>query len=67
MEKPENGEEFVGEDPNSFAAAARNAVENAEEEYTRREEGFPSVYDVRLQVLAEGPLSGYRVFVRPGG
>ena len=67
MVKPDDGEEFVGEDPKSFAAAARKAVENAEEEYRRRGEDFPTVYDVRLQVLAEGPLSGYRVFVSPGG
>ena len=64
--KPER-EWFEGEDPNSFAAAARNSVENAEEEYRRRGEDFPNMYDVRLQVLAEGPLSGYRVLISPGG
>ena len=58
---------FEGEDPNNFAAAARNAVENAEEEYRRRGDDFPTLYDVRLQVLAEGPLSGYRVSISPGG
>ena len=30
-------------------------------------ERFPKEYDVRLQVLAEGPLSGYRVLISPGG
>jgi hypothetical protein len=67
MLKPDDGEWFEGEDPSNFAAAARNAVENAEEEYRRRREDFPRVYDVRLQVLAEGPLSGYRVLISPGG
>jgi hypothetical protein len=64
--KPE-GEWFPGEDPNSFAAAAVIAVENAEKEYRRRGEEFPKEYEVRLQVLAEGPLSGYRVLISPSG
>jgi hypothetical protein len=28
---------------------------------------LPREYDVRLQVTAEGPLSGYRVLVSPSG
>ena len=52
---------FPGESRESFAAAAVNAVERAEKELgeIRKE------YDVRLQVLAEGPLSGYRALVSP--
>ena len=54
---------YPGESPESFAAAAKNAVEHAEEVTgeIKRE------YDVKLQVLAEGPLSGYRVYVSPTG
>ena len=58
---------FPGEDRNSFAAAAVVAVENAERVFKERDEEFPKEYDVRLQVLAKGPLSGYRVFISPGG
>jgi len=66
--KTEDGREwFPGDDDHSFAAAARVAVENAEEEFTRRREEFPRLYDVRLQVEAHGPLSGYRVLVSPSG
>lgn len=65
--KPDEGEWFDGEDPESFAAAARVAVENAEAEYRRRGQQFPRLYNVRLQVMAEGPLSGYRVLISPGG
>jgi hypothetical protein len=54
---------YPGEDPNSFAAAAVNAVENAEKVLG---EVRPE-YDVRLQVLADGPLSGYRVLISPTG
>ena len=54
---------YPGESRESFAAAAKNAVERAEEE--RGE--IASEYDVRLQVLAEGPLSGYRALVSPTG
>jgi flavin-binding protein dodecin len=54
---------FSGESPESFAAAAKRAVERAEEELGE----IRSEYDVRLQVLAEGPLSGYRAFVSPTG
>jgi hypothetical protein len=66
--KTEDGREwFHGEDPNNFADAARDAVENAEAEYRKRGLDFPQLYDVQLQVLAHGPLSGYRVLVSPGG
>jgi hypothetical protein len=66
--KTEDGREwFEGEDPENFAAAARNAVENAEDEYRKRGDEFPKLYDVRLQVRAHGPLSGYRVLISPGG
>jgi hypothetical protein len=54
---------FAGESRNSFAAAAVAAVEHAEEELGE----IPKEYDVRLQVLAEGPLSGYRVLISPTG
>jgi flavin-binding protein dodecin len=54
---------FSGESPDSFAAAAKNAVRRAEEELGE----IKSEYDVQLQVLAEGPLSGYRVLVSPTG
>lgn len=65
--KQEEGEWFDGTDTESFAAAARTAVENAEEVFRRRGEELPREYDVRLQVTAEGPLSGYRVLVSPSG
>ena len=66
--KTEEGQEWIpGDDPNNFAEAARNAVENAEQKYRERGEEFPKVYDVQMQVLAHGPLSGYRVWVSPGG
>ena len=65
--KQEEGEWFDGTDTQSFAAAARRAVENAEEELRRRGQELPREYDVRLQVTAEGPLSGYRVLVSPSG
>ena len=67
MKDDEGREWFEGEDSSSFAAAARVAVENAEEEFRRRGDDFPGLYDVRLQVKAHGPLSGYRVLVSPGG
>jgi hypothetical protein len=54
---------FSGESPNSFAAAAKIAVERAEEALGET----PREYDVQLQVLAEGPLSDYRVLVSPTG
>lgn len=53
---------FEGRDRDSFAAAAKKAVEKAEEELTPP---WPELYDVRLQVAAEGVLSDYRVFVSP--
>ena len=61
----ENGDRewYPGESRESFAAAAKNAVERAEEELGE----IKTEYDVRLQVLAEGPLSGYRVYVSPTG
>lgn len=52
---------FSGESRESFAAAAVAAVERAEEELGE----IPKEYDVRLQVLAEGPLSGYRALISP--
>jgi hypothetical protein len=58
---------FGGEDDNSFAAAAVTAVENAEKVYDERRQARPDRYDVRLQVLAHGPLSGYRVEISPSG
>jgi hypothetical protein len=58
---------FSGEDDNSFAAAAVIAVENAERVFDDRGVPRPKEYDVRLQVLAEGPLSGYRTLISPGG
>ena len=54
---------YPGESRDSFAAAAKKAVERAEEELQE----IKPEYDVRLQVLAEGPLSGYRVYVSPTG
>jgi flavin-binding protein dodecin len=54
---------YSGESPESFAAAAKLAVRNAEEALGE----IKPEYDVRLQVLAEGPLSGYRVLVSPTG
>jgi len=58
---------FPGEDRNSFAAAAVIAVEHAERVFEERGDPFPKEYDVRLQVLAEGPLSGYRALISPTG
>jgi hypothetical protein len=58
---------FGGEDDESFAAAAVIAVENAEKVYDERRQARPDRYDVRLQVLAHGPLSGYRVEISPSG
>jgi hypothetical protein len=54
---------YPGESPDSFAAAAKIAVERAERELGE----VKPEYDVQLQVLAEGPLSGYRVLVSPTG
>jgi hypothetical protein len=66
MKEPE-GEWFGGSDENNFAAAARDAVENAETELRRRGEELPTEYDVMLRVKAHGPLSEYKVFVSPHG
>jgi flavin-binding protein dodecin len=63
MTSEEDRQWFSGESPDSFAAAAKNAVRRAEEELGE----IKSEYDVQLQVLAEGPLSGYRVLVSPTG
>jgi flavin-binding protein dodecin len=63
MIEQDDREWFPGESRESFAAAAKIAVERAEEELGK----ITSEYDVRLQVLAEGPLSGYRVLVSPTG
>ena len=67
MKREEEREWFEGSDTQSFAAAAKRAVENAEEVIGGRGEDFPTLYDVRLQVTAERPLSGYKVFVSPSG
>jgi hypothetical protein len=67
MKREGEGEWFEGSDTQSFAAAARRAVEHAEEVLGGRGEDLPTLYDVRLQVTAEGPLSGYKVFVSPTG
>jgi len=62
--KDDDGREwYPGESPNSFAEAAKNAVDRAEEELQE----IKPLYDVKLQVLAEGPLSGYRALVSPTG
>ena len=63
MTLEDDREWYPGESPDSFAAAAKEAVRNAEKHLERIE----PEYDVRLQVLAEGPLSGYRVLVSPTG
>jgi hypothetical protein len=65
--KSEDEEWFEGSSEVSFADAARDAVENAEREFTRRGRRFPEEYDVRLRVTAEGPLSGYKVLISPHG
>jgi hypothetical protein len=65
--KPEDDEWFEGTSESSFAAAAVIAVENAEREFTRRGQRFPHEYEVRLRVIAEGPLSGYKVLISPSG
>jgi hypothetical protein len=67
MKLEEEGEWFEGSATESFAAAARTAVENAEEVIRGRGQELPMEYDVRLRVTAEGPLSGYKVFVSPSG
>lgn len=61
MKSEEGREWYSGESPDSFAAAAKIAVRNAEDALGE----IKPEYDVRLQVLAEGPLSGYRVLVSP--
>ena len=58
---------FEGTDGRSFAEAARIAVENAEEEFRRRNQELPKEYNVKLRVLAHGPLSDYKVLISPHG
>lgn len=65
--KIEEQEWFEGKSTESFAAAARIAVENAEEVFRERGQEFPTEYEVRLRVGARGVLSDYRVFVSPSG
>jgi hypothetical protein len=65
--KSEEREWFVGKSRESFAAAARIAVENAEEQFGRRGEEWPTEYDVRLRISAEGVLSDYKVLISPHG
>jgi len=67
MKQEEEREWFEGTDRESFAAAARTAVENAEDVLRGRGEPLPKEYKVRLRVTAEGPLSGYKVLVSPHG
>jgi len=67
MKREEEREWFEGSDTQSFAAAAKRAVENAEEVIRGRGQDLPREYDVRLRVTAEGPLSGYRVLISPSG
>jgi hypothetical protein len=58
---------FDGSHKESFAEAARIAVENAERAFRERGRELPTEYDVQLRVRAHGPLSDYRVFVSPHG
>lgn len=60
-------EHWLGESRESFAEAARLAVENAEADLARRGIPHPREYDVTLRITAEGPLSDYRVFITPHG
>jgi flavin-binding protein dodecin len=53
---------FHGSDEESFAAAARKAVEDAE---SKLPQPWPEEYDVKLRVGAKGVLSDYRVLVSP--
>jgi flavin-binding protein dodecin len=65
MMDPDEREWFEGTSEISFADAAKNAVENAEEVFRGRGQDLPERYDVKLQVTARGVLSDYRVFVSP--
>jgi flavin-binding protein dodecin len=58
---------FEGTSKTSFADAARDAVERAEEAFRERGEELPTEYDVRLRVTAEGVISDYKALVSPGG
>jgi flavin-binding protein dodecin len=63
VDKGEQGQQwFEGRSEESFAAAAKIAVEKAEDEL---EPPWPELYDVKLQVGAGGVLSDYRVFISP--
>jgi hypothetical protein len=65
MRQDDGREWFEGSDKQTFAAAAKKAVENAEDVFRERHEELPTDYDVQLRVSAEGVLSDYRVFVSP--
>lgn len=65
MKSEDEFEEFIGKSEESFAEAARRAVEIAEVEFDRRGEDFPTEYDVRLRVTAHGPLGEYHVLLTP--
>ena len=67
MKSEEEREWFEGESKISFADAAKIAVENAEEEFRRRGEEYPTEYEVRFRVIAEGVLSDYKALISPGG
>jgi flavin-binding protein dodecin len=62
MSTTDEREWFEGRSKISFADAAKKAVAEAE---SILEQPWPELYDVRLQVAAEGVLSDYRVFVSP--
>ena len=64
MSTNDEQEWFEGRSKNSFADAAKQAVEEAER---RLPQPWPELYDVQLKVGAGGVLSDYRVFVSPSG
>ena len=65
MSVEQDGREwYEGRSDQSFAEAAKLAVEAAEKVL---EEPWPELYDVQLKVGATGVLSDYRVFVSPSG
>jgi len=65
--RDDDREWFEGSSKASFADAARNAVEKAEEVFRERGEDLPTSYDVRLRVTAAGVISDYKALVSPGG
>jgi flavin-binding protein dodecin len=65
--RQEGREWFEGSSKASFADAARDAVEKAEEAFRERGEELPTEYDVQLRVTAEGVISDYKALVSPGG